>query len=162
MKRYEICGLIIFLLGVILSTIVIGCRSTENSVHMIIVRNYNEGYYSEYKVDLVEKEYFQAVSIHASDDVEEYTYIDELTDEKIAAFLCEVEKYGMLSWDENYFYPKEMFSEYSWSIIIHYSDSTKKESHGAYGNFPESWDDMFDAFYELTGDFVLSEKRPMG
>jgi len=66
----------------------------------------------------------------------------------------------MLSWDEKYVLPQEVFSEYSWSIIINFSDSTEKRSHGAYDNYPDTWDDMYEAFFELTGDIVLGEKRP--
>jgi len=160
MKRFKVYGFFIILLGTILSIIVTGCRSTENGITVIVVRNNYHGYYSEHKVDLVAKEYLRAVSIRAEDDVEEYTYKSELTDKKIAAFHRAVKKYGMLSWDEEYVSPTGSFHSYSWTIIIHYSDSTEKRSFGAYDNYPDSWDDMYEAFFELTGDFVLTEKRP--
>jgi len=161
MKKFKTYDIILILLGVFLSTIAAGCRNTENSITVIIIRNYYFENYSEHKVDFVKKEYLRAVSIHALDDVEEYTYKSELTDEKIAAFLLAVEKYGMLSWKEEYFLPKAIFSDYSWSIIIHYSDSTEKRSLGAYENYPETWDDIYEAFFELTGDFVFNAKRPI-
>jgi len=86
MKRFKVYGFLIILLVTILTIIVTGCRSTENGITVIIVRNNYLGICTEHKVDLVKKEYLKAVSINAPDEVEEYTYVSELNDKKLLRF----------------------------------------------------------------------------
>lgn len=91
---------------------------------------------------------------------EGYYFVKDLESKKIDYFLEECKEYGFEEW-ENYYAPENgaPMDGLHWFIDIIYSDGTKKEIHGNEA-YPETWNEMNDAFEHLTGYHLLEGLAP--
>jgi len=113
----------------------------------------------EYKIDFIEKKLweFQNPLDFESDygfrdplsENEGYTFVCDLSDEKIADFWKACMQLGLAEWEESYIEPLIM-DGIQWSVTVEYSDSTVMKSYGS-NKFPETWDKFYDAFLVLSG-----------
>ena len=132
-----------------------GCQRKVKDIEVIIVRNYNIGYYFEDKIDLKNMRHEKAGPLLTSHKVMDYTYACDLDKEKIVDFLRSARRNRLLSWKDEYFPEQYIHDGYIWEIIIYFTDSTFKEIYGD-NCYPETWNEMSDAFEALTGSIITN------
>ena len=129
-----------------------------------IVYVYHEGFgqrFPEYKIDLKNKKFWEFTSEgyenytarDSSSENEGFTFVCNLEDDKIETFIQDSSKYGFTNWNESY-KDYSIVDGHQWGITIMFSDSTKKEIMGS-NEYPETWNDLNDAFETLTGKLLL-------
>ncbi|MDR1563368.1 MAG: hypothetical protein LBS74_00200 [Oscillospiraceae bacterium] len=115
----------------------------------------------EHKIDLQNKQYFEYtaeigegyVPRDASAENEGFTFLSNLEEDKIAAFIRSSARYGFTNW-------KEAYNNYNvddgdqWEIKILFADGTQKTITGS-NAYPKTWNNMYKAFEDLTGENIL-------
>ena len=155
----------ILMIIIISSLLLSGCQSDKQKrekpweIEVIYIENSYFGNRYIDKIDLVNKEHWIAGPITYSQD-EEYSFVCNLDDGKIASFLHDVEKYKFLLWEEEYS-PGIIHDGHVWSIEVCFSDNTEKVMRG-HNQYPETWDEMSIAFEDLTGSIVFGTGRKKG
>ena len=160
MKKSGIIISVAIMICVMLSASITGCKEKEKNIDIIIVRNYYMSNYTEDKIDLTNKKYWTAGPINNSLDVEEYTFVCDLDEEKISDFLRAAKQNKFLSWEKEYILPGSYHDGHQWSINICFNDLTVQESYGD-NDYPDAWDEMLKAFKELTDNYILGEKSSL-
>ena len=142
------------------------CQKTvQKPVDAIYV--YHEGFgqrFPEYKIDLKNKEFWEFTSDVGANYIardpssknEGFTLICNLEDDNIETFIQDSSRYGFTTWNESYT-NDSVVDGHQWGITILFSDSTKKEITGS-NKYPKTWNDMYDAFENLTGEDILLSK----
>ena len=83
----------------------------------------------------------------------DFVFVGALEDNAINLFLKKAAKAKFIDWKD--YYPALATDCPIWQITIEFLDGVKKEiSVGAYNN-PKSWDDMYKAFYTMTGQEII-------
>ena len=129
---------------------------------------YHSGFgqrFPEYKINLQNKEFWKYTTGAGFDYVERdvlsenegYSFVSNLDDENIAIFLRESARYGLTRWKETYM-NNNVLDGHQWGITITFADGTSLTSNGS-NKYPETWDKMYDAFINLTGEDILLFKR---
>ena len=152
------------LLLVILSTFSVGCKEkgkNSNEIHernkdieeIYVLNIYMDRYYLN-KIDLINKEFSKADLANDTHKEQEYTFVCDLDDKRISDFILAVDDYKLLSWEEEYLPAGIIHDGHRWAIWIYFSDSTQQSMYG-HNRYPETWNEMYLAFEELTGYVVL-------
>jgi len=147
----------IFMIAMLIFVLILsGCKKNKPpDIEVIVVRNYFfDNQYID-RIDLKNKEYWKAGPIKTSLSEVEYTFVCDLEDNKITDFLRAAQAYGFLSWEEEYLPEGIIYDGHQWGIVIHFSDSTEKGMYGD-NSYPETWDEMYKAFKDLTGSVILA------
>ena len=110
-----------------------------------------DGYGVRYKVNLDKKRLYRAYSVGESYG---YRCIRKLDLEKIEVFRETAEVMKAM----NEYYDGYNYDNHLWYIVINYTDSTSIQL-SACRNYPESYNVIFDAFHELTGESILLMKQ---
>jgi hypothetical protein len=156
--------LLVVAIGFVFLYFILGCgQLSKNAVNEIYVIHYWDE--TAFKVDLESNLSYYCVGekpLSTYDGIgllenEDFPCVEELTDEKISAFLKNCDENGFWQWEELYI--DERFSGgHEWSILINYSDDSVKEIIGR-NAYPETWNEMFTAFKDLTGQNVLLDTK---
>jgi len=119
---------------------------------------------TQYKIDLINKSlWIKDWGPLWEEDrpwTEEFTFMHALEEDKIESFLAAAQRNGFADWEPWYEYyhideetgiviPPPTDGPV-WSVETTFADGTKKNS-GGYMTYPDTWDAMVQAFYELTG-----------
>ncbi|MBN1891748.1 MAG: hypothetical protein JW780_03135 [Clostridiales bacterium] len=89
----------------------------------------------------------------AETENEEFSYDCALSDDNIEAFLEQCGRIGFLEWRDKYIEP-DICDGHQWGITILFKDGSTKEIVGS-NAYPDTWNDMAEAFWELTGENIL-------
>jgi hypothetical protein len=137
-----------------------GCQKTyQKPIDDIYIYHSEFGQrFLEYKVDLRNKSFWEFNAQAGSNFLvrdssasnEGYTFVCNLTDEKISAFNRESARYGFTWWNDNY-ENNYVMDGHQWGITITFSDSTIKTISGS-NRYPKTWDKMYDVFEDLAGE----------
>lgn len=118
---------------------------------------------SEYRIDLDDRSLW--IFIPAWDDYDEYaprdpdaenegfTLMFELPAEAIETFRDQCEQFKLTRWKDEY-YNDDICDGHQWGMTIQFADGSERQIHGS-NEYPGTWDDMREAFEELTGKDVL-------
>lgn len=155
-------ALVVFLMIIIL----FGTSSCQNNSQkpIDVIYVYHSAFgqrYPEYKIDLKNKQYWKFTSDGYENYVnrdslaenEGFTFICSLDNDNIEAFIDDCLRYGFTEWKNSY-NNDEVLDGHQWGITIIFSDLTRKEIKGS-NKYPKTWDEMYDAFKNLTGDSIL-------
>jgi len=115
----------------------------------------------EFKIDFAEKKFWKYTrevgsSFAARDSSAEnegYTFVCDLRDDAIDAFLSESAQHGFTKWKTEYV-DKNIFDGHQWGATITFADSATLVIQGS-NAYPSTWDNMHDAFIGLTGEDIL-------
>jgi hypothetical protein len=113
----------------------------------------------EYKIDLKNKTFWEYNSItkgkqrHETAKNEGYDFVENLTNDKISAFLSNADKYGFENWKKEYINPN-IDGGHQWLITITFHDGTVKIVQGN-NQYPKTWNEMNLALKKLTGKDIL-------
>ncbi len=140
----------------------IGVDTDQKTIDAIYI--YHEAFgqrYPEYKIDLINKKFWEFTSDgyenftarDSSSDNEGFTFVCNLEDDKIETFILDSSRYGFTNWEKSY-KNNNIVDGHQWGITIMFSDSKKKEIIGS-NKYPETWNDMYEAFENLTDKNVL-------
>ena len=142
-----------------------GVKTYQKPIDLIYV--YHEAFgqrFPEYKVDIKNKQFWEFISNSYENFVardttsknEGFTFVCSLSEDKIETFILESSRNGFTNWKDTY-ENDNILDGHQWGIIIMFSDSTKKEISGS-NQYPETWNKMFEAFENLTGENILLQK----
>ncbi len=167
MKKY-----FTIIIASILCMSIIGCtqsndqkgRTYQKEIDQIYVYHSELGHrVPEYKIDLKNKKFWKFareegnfVERNPSLENEGFTFVRDLSDEKIETFILESARYGLTNWDDSYV-NNHIKDGHNWGMTINFADSTEKKIYGS-NKYPETWDDMYIALEHLTGENILSVK----
>jgi len=124
--------------------------------------------YLEYKVDLKNKElwkydggmYKNYTARDKDAEHEGYTFVRDLDSGAVAKFRRQARRGGLSLWRDKY-EPRrgDVIVEDYWFVTLLRSDGSERSSYGNGTNLPLTWDRMYAAFEELTGEQVLQYKN---
>ncbi len=118
---------------------------------------------SEYRIDLDGRSF--SVFSPAMDGYDEYaprdpdaenegfTPVSELSAEAVSKFRAQCEILNLTDWKEEY-YNNDICDGHQWGMTIRFADGSERQIFGS-NEYPDTWDDMREAFEELTGSDVL-------
>jgi len=157
MKRIFTLFLIDVAIAIVLLSLLAGCQK-ENLVDIEVIYVSHQLFENTYinKIDLVNKVYSSTLPINTSKN-NGNEFVCDLDDDKIETFRRNVKEYDFLSWEGEYKWPGEYYDGHMWSITICFSDSTEKTVYG-HMRYPETWNEMSDAFERLTDSYVLGKR----
>ena len=156
--------LFIFTLIFILPLLLISCSTepVERDISNIYIYHCGGGSrpYEEYKIDFKNNKFtilYRGGYTGRIDEVKKDSpVVKSLSDSSIDEFFEAKKEYGFDNWENEYI--NNAFEDgHEWGIVIDYSDGNKKEIKGS-NAYPETWDEMFVAFENLTGENVLRVK----
>ncbi len=142
-----------------------GVKTYQKPIDLIYV--YHEAFgqrFPEYKIDLKNKQFWEFtsngyenfVARDSSAKNEGFTFVYDLSEDKIETFILESSRYGFTNWKGTY-KNNNILDGHQWGITIMFSDSTKKEISGS-NQYPKTWNKMYDVFENLTSKNVLMQK----
>jgi hypothetical protein len=154
----------------VLSSVVILCGVISGCVHSSLkpideIYIYFSGFgmtFPEYKIDLTNKKFWEfQYSGDYSDFTtrdetaqnEGFTFVRDLEDDKIQAFLKDAEAVGFADWKKEYDNPN-VLDGLQWVMTINYADGSQKQIWGS-NAFPGSWEKMKPIFMALTDKEIL-------
>ena len=105
-----------------------------------------------YKIDLKNQKFFE----YLWSALPEYRFVRDLSAEKIEEFLRESARCEFTEWKERYT-NINVADGHQWKIIVTFSDSSSITSEGG-NKYPETWDGMYAALENLTGENILVHK----
>lgn len=138
--------------------------NTQKSIDAIYVGSFTDvSGHPAYKIDLKEEELW----VYPWFDQDSYIVKDpaslkggatmyKLDSKKIQQFLLASKKARFTHWRASYDNQSIMDGHF-WGITIVFSDSSEKQING-YSKYPRTWNQMYDAFEELTGQNILLVK----
>jgi hypothetical protein len=89
----------------------------------------------------------------AAAENEGFTFVSNLSDEKIKVFFEQASTYGFTSWEDEYVEPM-LADGHQWRVIITYANDSTKTISGS-NKYPDTYNNMREAFKDLTGETVL-------
>ena len=114
----------------------------------------------EYKIDFENKKFWKYPDSgwtfdrrDAAAENEGFTFVSNLSDEKIKVFFEQASTYGFTSWDDEYVEPM-LADGHQWRVIITYANDSTKTISGS-NKYPDTYNNMREAFKDLTGETVL-------
>ena len=163
MKKKRILQIAALVLAALAAATFADFDNDAKGIDTIRVSNYDywTGFY-EYKIDLKNKQLWEYTARTAvgpyiprdeSAENEGYTFVRDLEDGNIRAFLNSAARYGFAGWDTSY-NNLNTYDGYQWGITITFSDGSEKEMSGS-NAYPDAWDKMRGAFENLTGENIL-------
>lgn len=116
---------------------------------------------TEYKIDLENHSVWEFFIYDYSDytlrdtnaENEGFTFVSELSEEKIQGFIRESARHGFTLWESDY-YNEHIMDGHQWGITIFFADGTEKEIHGS-NAYPDTWNSLKKDFEDLTGINIL-------
>jgi hypothetical protein len=118
---------------------------------------------SEYRIDLDGRALW--IFIPAWDDYDDYaprdpdaenegfTLVSELSEEAVETFRDQCEHFKLTRWKDEY-YNDDICDGHQWGMTIRFADGSERQIHGS-NEYPGTWDDMREAFEELTSQDIL-------
>ena len=135
---------------------------THGSITKIYIYHCSESSipFEEYEIDFSQKKFTILVRggfIGMTNEVKkDNPTIKILEDESINAFLLTAQEKGFTEWEK--FYDNDVVDGgHQWGILVSFSDGTEKEIRGS-NAYPETWNEICDAFQNLTGENILFTK----
>lgn len=137
-------------------------RNTQKPMDIIYISHSSFGQtFPEYKIDLKNEVLWTYTCSDPSNYIardpespnEGYTSKQNLTPNKIQQFLVASKWAGFTHWRSNYDNLSVM-DGHQWGVKIVFSDTTEKYISGS-NKYPWTWDRMYNAFKELTGENIL-------
>ncbi len=117
----------------------------------------------EYRIDLedgsfwiyeISSDYENYEPRNSDAENEGFTLVSELSDEEVEDFLEQCDRYNIAKWKSQYM-NDDICDGHQWGMIILFTDGTHKEISGS-NAYPGTWDEMREAFEDLTGEDILS------
>jgi len=138
--------------------------AVEKTIDVIYIRHWGHppSPEYEYKVDLKEGKLWSFQYEVLKEDSalrdktaenEGFVFVSDLDEDKIEVFRRKARLYGFDQWREEHRHDLVQGGN-CWQITIVYSDETEKTMFG-YAAYPLTWNQMHDAFEELTGEKIL-------
>ena len=154
----------LLLVSLLLGMLLVGCEKeddrTINQVYVVLLSYMDTDNHNTdiYKIDLLNKE-FSISEVNLSDGGitsakdAEYTLVSILGDDEIAKFRKSAKKYSFAKWEEHYANPS-IADGGGWQIMIVFSNGDTLNTSGS-NAFPDTWDNMKEAFKVLLGQDIL-------
>lgn len=115
-------------------------------------------------IDIKNKQFWEFTSSYEENFTERnpslknegFTFVRSLDEDNIEAFILDSSRYGFTDW-KGVYKDDHIFDGHQWGITIIFSDATRKEVNGS-NKYPETWNEMYDVFINLTGQDILLQK----